>query len=99
MSRPTSHKLLSVPLLLLTAVLLGLAAAGGYYYVHPERLPEWAAKTQVGRDLQTTKVYRWKDASGTLHITDRPPAAGIEYQQQSYHRDDNVLPLPPELQR
>ena len=30
---------------------------------------------------------------------DAPPASGIDYQSQTYTRDSNVLPLPPQLQR
>ena len=84
---------------MLLVLILGLAAAAYYFYEHPEQLPEWVAKTPLGRELQTTKVYRWKDASGNLHVSDQPPVSGIEYQEQTYHRDDNVLPLPPDLQR
>ncbi|MCP5443530.1 MAG: DUF4124 domain-containing protein [Chromatiaceae bacterium] len=79
-----------------------LAAVGGvgaYFYLHPESLPEWAAKTPVGRDLQTTTVYKWQDASGAWQISDQPPPAGTRFQVEKYTYDTNVLPLPPQLQR
>lgn len=88
----------SYPLVWMVLLLAALGTAA-YFYLYPERLPEWAAKTPLGRDLQATKVYKWQDASGAWHVSDQPPAAGIDYQVESYTRDSNVLPLPPELQR
>ena len=79
-----------------------LAAFGGvvgYFYLYPESLPEWATRTSVGRNLQTTTIYKWQDASGAWQVSDRPPPAGTEYQVEKYTRDMNVLPLPPKLQR
>lgn len=83
-------------------VIMLLAASGGtatYFYLYPERLPDWATRTSVGRDLQTTTVYKWQDGSGAWHITDQPPPEGIGYESEKYNRDANVLPLPPKLQR
>ena len=85
--------------LLIVILILALVGTAGYFYLYPESLPEWAGKTSVGRDLQTTKVYKWKDASGKWNVSNQPPPDGTEYQIESYHRDENVLPLPPELQR
>jgi len=79
-------------------VIGGLGAVAGYYYLHPEALPRWAAKTELGRELQTTRVYKWQDASGAWHVSDQPPPDGTPYQQESYTHETNVLPLPPELQ-
>lgn len=70
-----------------------------YYWIHPERLPDWAARTPLGQQLQTTRVYKWQNADGAWHVTDRPPPGGTDYQIQEYNRDDNVLPLPPGLAR
>lgn len=86
---------------LLWALLL-LATLGGmalYFALYPEALPEWAAKTSIGRELQTTRVYKWQDASGAWHVSDRPPPPGVAYQTEEYTRDTNALPLPPELER
>ena len=80
-------------------LLLICAAATGYYYSHPEALPEWAAKTTFGRQLQTTTFYKWQDASGNWQVSDQPPPPGTEYQIERYSQDANVLPLPPSLQR
>ena len=81
-------------------ILLALiGSAGVYFYLYPEELPGWAAKTSVGRQMQTTTVYKWQDASGAWHVSDQPPPAGTKYQVDNYTRDTNVLPLPPEMQR
>jgi hypothetical protein len=80
-------------------LLLIVGAAAVYFKLNPEDLPGWASRTAIGKDLQTTTVYKWKDASGAWQVTDQPPAAGIDYEVQSYVRDTNVLPLPPKLER
>ncbi len=75
--------------------ILALIAVGWlatHYYLHPDELPEWAARTPVGRELQTTTVYKWQDAKGGWHITNKPPAAGTKYQVDHYSHDTNVLP-------
>jgi hypothetical protein len=81
------------------ALLAAFAGVGGYFYLYPDSLPEWAAKTAIGRDLQTTTVYKWQDASGAWQVSDQPPPPGTEYQVEKYTHDTNVLPLPRELQR
>jgi hypothetical protein len=80
------------------ALLALLFASATYFHLHPEALPQWAARTSIGQSLQTTTVYRWQDESGQWHVSDRPPPAGTEYRVEEYDRDVNVLPLPPELQ-
>jgi len=80
-------------------LLLALGAGSAYFVLYPEELPEWAVKTPIGRGLQSTTVYTWRDASGTWQVSDQPPPQGIDYQVEHYARDANVLPLPPELQR
>ena len=86
-------------ILWIIALLAVFGGVGVYFYLYPESLPEWAAKTSVGRDLQTTTVYKWRDASGAWQISDQPPPAGTEYQVEKYTRDTNVLPLPQKLER
>ncbi|MEJ2577175.1 MAG: DUF4124 domain-containing protein [Gammaproteobacteria bacterium] len=76
----------------------GIGGTAGYYYLHPEELPAWAARTGVGRDLQRITVYKWQDADGRWHITDAPPPEGIQFRRETYTPDTNVLPLPPKLQ-
>jgi len=77
----------------------GLIATGVYYYTHPEALPKWAARTPLGRQMQTSTVYKWQDKSGNWHLSNQPPPPGVPYQTQQYAHDTNVLPLPPKLQR
>ncbi|MEJ2590368.1 MAG: DUF4124 domain-containing protein [Candidatus Thiodiazotropha sp.] len=75
--------------------LILLAAIGGvaiYYTLYPDSLPEWASKTKLGRDIQTTTIYKWQDAAGAWHVSDQPPPKGTEYQVEKYARDTNVLP-------
>ena len=86
-------------LIWLIVLLTGLGGGAMYFYLHPEELPEWAARSGLGRNLQTTTVYKWQDASGEWHISDRKPAGNIDFQEGQYARDTNILPLPPELQR
>ena len=81
------------------ALLVAFGGVGGYFYLYPESLPEWVTRTSIGRDLQTTTVYKWQDASGAWQVSDQPPPAGTEYQLEKYTRDTNVLPIPPKLQR
>jgi hypothetical protein len=45
-----------------------------------------------------TVVYKWRDRAGAWHITDAPPIEGVAFERLEYHRDTNVLPLPPQLQ-
>jgi len=81
------------------ALLVSLVSLAAYFYLHPELLPEWAARTQIGQDLQTTTIYKWQDDAGRWHVSDQPPPAGTEYHVEDYNRDTNVLPLPPKLQQ
>ena len=83
----------------LAVVLAGLGGGALYFQQNPEQLPDWAARSEFGRDLQTTTVYRWQDSSGAWHISDRKPGEGVDYREERYSRDANVLPLPPQLQQ
>ena len=97
---PQNHRSAGRVLILWLPALLALAAGvAGYFMLYPEEMPQWAADTSVGRELQTTTVYKWQDAAGAWHVSDQPPPPGTDYEVQGYARDTNVLPLPPELQR
>jgi hypothetical protein len=97
----TTFKRQSIGGRVLTAIVLlgAVVGAGVYYYLYPEELPAWAAKTSIGRDMQTATVYKWQDASGNWHVSDQPPPEGTDYKAEKYSRDTNVVPLPPELQQ
>jgi hypothetical protein len=99
MNTQIKHRTSEGKSILAFVLVLAIAGTAGYFYLYPETLPEWAGKTSVGRDLQTTTVYKWKDASGKWQVSDQPPPKGVEYQTESYHRDTNIVPLPPELTR
>jgi hypothetical protein len=83
----------------LIVILLGAGGAAVYFQQNPEQLPDWAARSELGRDLQTTTVYKWQDSSGAWHISDQKPDNSVDYREEKYSRDANVLPLPPELQQ
>ena len=76
----------------LVVALAAIGGGAGYYYLHPGALPQWAARTPLGRDLQTTTVYKWQDAKGGWHITDKPPPPGVSYKVDQYSHDTNVVP-------
>lgn len=75
-----------------------LAAAGIYLYLNPLSAPQWLQKAEVLPRPAPTVVYKWRDKSGAWHITDAPPGEGTAYERLEYHRDTNILPLPPQLQ-
>lgn len=86
-------------LIWLIVILVGLGGAATYLHQNPDQVPEWAAKSGLGRELQSTTVYKWQDDAGNWHISDQKPAESVEYQEGQYARDTNVLPLPPELEQ
>lgn len=79
-------------------VVAALAAAAAYVYLNPLAAPEWLQKAEVLPRPAPTVVYKWRDAAGAWHIADAPPPEGVAVERLEYHRDTNVLPLPPQLQ-
>lgn len=77
-------------LFLLAALLTGVAL---YVYLDPglNRQVEQEVRSLLP-EQQATRLYRWTDARGQVHITDQPPAAGIRYERIEYRHDANVLP-------
>jgi hypothetical protein len=80
------------------SIAAALAAAGAYLYRNPLSAPQWLQNAEVLPRPAPTVVYKWRDRSGAWHITDAPPGEGTAYERLEYHRDINVLPLPPQLQ-
>lgn len=39
------------------------------------------------------ELYRWRDAQGVLHVSQRPPADGQAYERVDIPQDRNVVPL------
>ncbi len=81
-------------LLLVVFILIGLA---GYLYLNPERASDWLSRAPSSPTEEATRVYKWRDNEGNWQITDRQPPAGVDFEIRDYHRDVNVLPLPPAL--
>lgn len=79
----------------LVIILLILAAAGGYLYLHPEVWQKWVKDTPLEPPPTVTHLYKWRDDNGQWQVTDRPPPPGIEYEKLIYHSDTNVMPLVP----
>lgn len=49
-------------------------------------------KSDIPAPPGNTKVYQWRDASGSLHVSDSPPAGVEHVQVKEYKSDVNVLP-------
>jgi hypothetical protein len=84
---------------LLYLLVLTLLALGLYAWFNPDFLRQ---VEQTGRELSgagpnTTTFYKWQDAAGEWQLSDRPPPAGVDYETVEVHREQNVLPLPPQL--
>ena len=80
-------------------VLLILAAAGGYLYLHPDVMHPLLQGTPLDPPPVETKLYKWRDATGQWQVTDTPPGGGIKYEILHYRTDVNVIPALPEKKR
>lgn len=80
-------------------VLLAVAAAAYYVYRNPTVVSPLVDDTPlegVVRDaLGTTRLYKWRDAKGTVHITDKRPPEGTKFEKLEYPNDANVVPSLP----
>ncbi len=78
-----------------------LAVAAGAYYVYrnPTVVSPLVEDTPleglVRETLGTTRLYKWRDAKGSVHITDQPPPEGTEFEKLEYQNDANVVPSLP----
>ncbi len=83
----------------LAIVLLAVAAGAYYVYRNPtvvSPLVEDTPLESVVRDtLGTTRLYKWRDAKGTVHIADEPPPEGTDFEKLEYQNDGNVVPSLP----
>lgn len=78
--------------LLITAAILSIA---GYIIYQKPEYRAWFERQsdQILPDNVThTKAYRWRDNSGQWQLSDKPPAAGIDFEVVEYHKDTNVIP-------
>lgn len=84
----------------LIAIILIAVAAGAYYvYRNPTVVSPLVEGTPlestVRETLGTTRLYKWRDAKGTVHITDEPPPEGTKFEKLEYQNDANVVPSLP----
>ena len=82
---------------MIVIVILAVVATGVFYvYRNPIAVSELVNDTPlegaVRSTLGTTRVYKWRDAEGTVHITDEPPPEGTNFEQLEYQNDANVVP-------
>ena len=80
-------------------VLLAAGAAGGWLYLQRNEAPKWLKGTGLAPKPAPTVLYKWRDAQGAWHVSDAPPPEGTPHERLEYAHDQNVLPLPPQLQR
>lgn len=84
----------------IVVIILAAVAAGAFYvYRNPTAVSELVDDTPlesaVRGTLGTTRVYKWRDAAGSVHITDEPPPEGTKFEKLEYRNDANVIPSIP----
>jgi hypothetical protein len=79
-------------------IILALSIGAGWalHHYNPELVERWLSKSPVKVGSSKTTVYKWRDARGEWHITDKPPEAPIRYKTLEYDSDTNVMPIAPE---
>ena len=84
---------------LLVIVLVAVAAGAWYVYRNPTVVSPLVEGTPlestVRETLGTTRLYKWRDDKGTVHITDKPPPEGTKFEKLEYQNDANVVPSLP----
>ena len=84
---------------LLVIVLVAVAAGAYYIYRNPTVVSPLVEGTPlestVRETLGTTRLYKWRDDKGTVHITDKPPPEGTKFEKLEYQNDANVVPSLP----
>ena len=69
-----------------------LAVAGGYLFLHPEIWQKWVKGTPLEPAPTVTTTYKWQDANGEWHLTDRQPDSGIKYEILIHNSNTNIVP-------
>ncbi len=85
--------------ILLALVAICAIALGVYYYLEPDRVRGWLKDADLVRAPETTRVYKWQDKQGNWHISNTPPSEQAAVEVQDYRSDQNIMPLPPQLQK
>lgn len=75
-----------VPLLIVIA-----AALAAWWFFAPQTMPRWLTRDVVTRMSDSPPLYKWRDAKGRLHVTDKPPA-DRPYETVRYDPNTNVVP-------
>lgn len=79
-----------------------LVAVAGWFWQHPERLPEIVQSRYAEIQARSAEpappqgvsrlVYRWRDRAGVVQFTDQPPPEGVSYVQIYVDPATNTLP-------
>lgn len=75
----------------------GLLAGTGWvaWRYFPDALPTWASTHLPRSPLANPPLYKWRDAQGRWHVTDRPPD-GLPFEEVRVDPAANVVPGPPQ---
>jgi len=76
---------------LLLILVFAAAAVVAWWYFAPGSMPSWAARVAPASPSLGPPLYKWRDANGRLHVTDRPPA-DRPYETVRYDPNTNVVP-------
>ena len=71
--------------------LLAVAAAACWWYFAPDSLPQPLKAMLPASPKAAPALYKWRDANGGLHVTDKPPA-DRPYETVRYDPNVNVVP-------
>ncbi|MEJ2359825.1 MAG: DUF4124 domain-containing protein [Gammaproteobacteria bacterium] len=76
-------------------IILGIAVVAGYMGYQDPMVRSWFQR-QTHKVLPASAseqtLYRWQDHHGEWHVSDKPPAGGIQYQTVRYPTNANVIP-------
>lgn len=81
-------------LLVLVLLVLLAGAAVAVWHFQPALLRNALRGTPLTPPPTVTHAYKWRDAQGNWHISDRPPPAGTPYQSIEVRSDENIVPPP-----
>lgn len=80
------------------AIVAGLAIGGGlgWWWLKQDRATAAPAPVQAAAPTAAEsagpRLYRWRDAAGTLQVSDVPPA-DRPYEEVKIRSDQNIVPL------
>jgi hypothetical protein len=80
-------------------LLVALLLAGGVWlYLNPEYRSRLVTSTSsIVTPVSTSRAYKWRNDKGEWQLTDSLPPEGVAYETLEHRSDENVLPLPPQL--